>query len=261
MRCRPVFFGCHFSSGLTSRTPLTRAHIIRSRQKSNNIHRCQNYRLGPGPWTRPSPCPFTWPRSFRTCPSTRPSTGQCLRCPAGWKRRKNRYENFQSVRHVGAQSHKHTREARPQFRFSWARAPLPAKRRQVLRVVLCGPHDPWIADRVSGAFLGGLSDCFDGHFLFTTNKPPPPPPTYLHTRLIRRFAPRGGSLWTPPVANDDDANSGTPLPFQEHHLQRAICAGLIIPTPEVFETECEFYDRSYPNTYKMPRQMIHMQRK
>lgn len=52
-----------------------------------------------------------------------------------------------------------------------------------------------------------------------------------------------------------------PYSPQEHHLQRAICAGLIIPTPEVFETECEFYERTYPNNYKMPRQMIHMQRK
>ncbi|XP_059620533.1 uncharacterized protein LOC132264365 isoform X2 [Phlebotomus argentipes] len=45
----------------------------------------------------------------------------------------------------------------------------------------------------------------------------------------------------------------------EHHLQRAICTGLIIPTPEVFQTDPEFYDRNYPKDYKMPRQMIHMQ--
>lgn len=46
----------------------------------------------------------------------------------------------------------------------------------------------------------------------------------------------------------------------EHHLQRAICTGLIIPTPEVFEaTDSEFYEKYYPSDYKMPKQMIHMQ--
>lgn len=49
---------------------------------------------------------------------------------------------------------------------------------------------------------------------------------------------------------------------QEHHLQRAICTGLIIPTPEVFEaTDSEFYERYYSQDYKMPKQLIHMQRK
>lgn len=48
---------------------------------------------------------------------------------------------------------------------------------------------------------------------------------------------------------------------QEHHLQRAICTGIIIPTPEVLETDQTFYDRNYPADYKMSRQMIHMQRK
>ncbi|KAH8321395.1 hypothetical protein KR074_003760 [Drosophila pseudoananassae] len=45
----------------------------------------------------------------------------------------------------------------------------------------------------------------------------------------------------------------------EHHLQRAICTGLIIPTPEVLQTDQPFYDAYYPPDYKMPRQMIHMQ--
>lgn len=46
----------------------------------------------------------------------------------------------------------------------------------------------------------------------------------------------------------------------EHHLQRAICTGLIIPTPEVSNIEdTEAYDRLYGHTYKMPRQLIHMQ--
>ncbi|XP_030388402.1 uncharacterized protein LOC115634683 [Scaptodrosophila lebanonensis] len=45
----------------------------------------------------------------------------------------------------------------------------------------------------------------------------------------------------------------------EHHLQRAICTGLIIPTPEVLQTDQTFYDAYYPPDYKMPRQMIHMQ--
>lgn len=48
--------------------------------------------------------------------------------------------------------------------------------------------------------------------------------------------------------------------FKEHHLQRAICTGLIIPTPEVLETDHIFYDRNYPADYKMTRQLIHMQR-
>lgn len=49
--------------------------------------------------------------------------------------------------------------------------------------------------------------------------------------------------------------------FQEHHLQRAICTGLIIPTPEVLETDRIFYEKCYPADFKPTRQMIHMQRK
>ncbi|XP_028142187.1 enhancer of polycomb homolog 1 [Diabrotica virgifera virgifera] len=46
----------------------------------------------------------------------------------------------------------------------------------------------------------------------------------------------------------------------EHHLQRAIVAGLIIPTPEVSELpDKEFYEKVYPANYKQPRQLIHMQ--
>uniref|UniRef100_A0A1A9WQS1 Enhancer of polycomb-like protein n=1 Tax=Glossina brevipalpis TaxID=37001 RepID=A0A1A9WQS1_9MUSC len=45
----------------------------------------------------------------------------------------------------------------------------------------------------------------------------------------------------------------------EHHLQRAICTGLIIPTPEVYSTDVEFYDKSCPPNFRMPRQLIHMQ--
>ncbi|XP_066260751.1 enhancer of polycomb homolog 1 [Euwallacea similis] len=46
----------------------------------------------------------------------------------------------------------------------------------------------------------------------------------------------------------------------EHHLQRAICAGHIIPTPEVTDVPLnDFYDRMYPSNYKQPRQLIHMQ--
>ncbi|KAH1000864.1 enhancer of polycomb homolog 1 [Dendroctonus ponderosae] len=46
----------------------------------------------------------------------------------------------------------------------------------------------------------------------------------------------------------------------EHHLQRAICAGLIIPTPEVTDVPLkDFYDKVYPPNYKQPRQLIHMQ--
>ncbi|CAL7933254.1 unnamed protein product [Xylocopa violacea] len=46
----------------------------------------------------------------------------------------------------------------------------------------------------------------------------------------------------------------------EHHLQRAICTGLIIPTPEVTDlTDVEAYDKIYPADYKLPCQLIHMQ--
>ncbi|KAK4885725.1 hypothetical protein RN001_001996 [Aquatica leii] len=46
----------------------------------------------------------------------------------------------------------------------------------------------------------------------------------------------------------------------EHHLQRAICAGLIIPTPEVTGiSDEEAYQKLYPANYKQPRQLIHMQ--
>ncbi|XP_055309269.1 uncharacterized protein LOC129573097 [Sitodiplosis mosellana] len=45
----------------------------------------------------------------------------------------------------------------------------------------------------------------------------------------------------------------------EHHLQRAICTGLIIPTPEVFDIDQEFYDRLYPEDFKVSRQLIRMQ--
>jgi Enhancer of polycomb-like len=39
-------------------------------------------------------------------------------------------------------------------------------------------------------------------------------------------------------------------------------AGLIIPTPEVSDVKDDgFYDKNYPADYKMPRQMIHVQRK
>lgn len=49
---------------------------------------------------------------------------------------------------------------------------------------------------------------------------------------------------------------------QEHHLQRAICTGLIIPTPEVANmADAEAYDKIYPGNYKQPKQLIHMQRK
>ncbi|KYN02573.1 PREDICTED: enhancer of polycomb homolog 1 [Cyphomyrmex costatus] len=46
----------------------------------------------------------------------------------------------------------------------------------------------------------------------------------------------------------------------EHHLQRAICTGLIIPTPEVTDlADAEIYNKIYPADYKLPRQLIHMQ--
>ena len=49
--------------------------------------------------------------------------------------------------------------------------------------------------------------------------------------------------------------------YQEHHLQRAIVAGLIIPTPEVFQVEdVGCFSRCYPCDWKVPRNLIHMQR-
>ena len=48
---------------------------------------------------------------------------------------------------------------------------------------------------------------------------------------------------------------------QEHHLQRAIVAGLIIPTPEVFQVDdVGYFSRCYPCDWKVPRNLIHMQR-
>lgn len=45
-------------------------------------------------------------------------------------------------------------------------------------------------------------------------------------------------------------------------MQRAICAGLIIPTPEVSDMpEMDIHDKLYPANYKQPFQLIHMQRK
>ncbi|XP_075219452.1 enhancer of Polycomb [Lycorma delicatula] len=48
----------------------------------------------------------------------------------------------------------------------------------------------------------------------------------------------------------------------EHHLQRAIVTGLIIPIPEVTcldDVDLEAFNRMYPANYKVPRQLIHMQ--
>ncbi|KAL7047734.1 hypothetical protein ACKWTF_003091 [Chironomus riparius] len=46
----------------------------------------------------------------------------------------------------------------------------------------------------------------------------------------------------------------------EHHLQRAIMAGLIIPTPEVTCLKHDdLYNKMYPADFKMPRQLIHVQ--
>lgn len=54
---------------------------------------------------------------------------------------------------------------------------------------------------------------------------------------------------------------------KEHHLQRAISAQQaygravdhVIPTPEVFPVNEKAYDDLYPPTYKIPRQLIHVQ--
>ncbi|XP_049864670.1 enhancer of polycomb homolog 1 [Schistocerca gregaria] len=47
---------------------------------------------------------------------------------------------------------------------------------------------------------------------------------------------------------------------REHHLQRAICSGLIIPTPEVHDIgDEEIYNELYPANFEMPRQLIRMQ--
>lgn len=57
------------------------------------------------------------------------------------------------------------------------------------------------------------------------------------------------------------------LPFQEHHLQRAISAQQafgravdhVIPTPEVFLIPDNEYDELYPANCKSPRNYIHIQ--
>lgn len=57
--------------------------------------------------------------------------------------------------------------------------------------------------------------------------------------------------------------------FQEHHLQRAISAqqvfrerkeNMVIPVPEA-ETNTTYYDRLYKGEVKVPKQLIHIQRK
>ncbi|XP_021962827.1 enhancer of polycomb homolog 1 isoform X2 [Folsomia candida] len=46
----------------------------------------------------------------------------------------------------------------------------------------------------------------------------------------------------------------------EHHLQQAIVSGTVIPTPEVFLIDnTGYYNKFYPESYKLPRQLIYMQ--
>lgn len=48
--------------------------------------------------------------------------------------------------------------------------------------------------------------------------------------------------------------------MQEHHLQQAIVSGTVIPTPEVFLIDnTGYYNKFYPESYKLPRQLIYMQ--
>lgn len=56
--------------------------------------------------------------------------------------------------------------------------------------------------------------------------------------------------------------------FQEHHLQRAISAqqvygekreNMVIPVPEA-ESNITHYESLYPGEFKMPKQLIHIQR-
>lgn len=58
------------------------------------------------------------------------------------------------------------------------------------------------------------------------------------------------------------------LVVQEHHLQRAISAqqvygekrdNMVIPVPEA-ESNITYYDSIYPGDFKMPKQLIHIQR-
>ncbi|XP_053215737.1 enhancer of polycomb homolog 1 isoform X2 [Podarcis raffonei] len=57
------------------------------------------------------------------------------------------------------------------------------------------------------------------------------------------------------------------LPFEEHHLQRAISAqqvygekrdNMVIPVPEA-ESNIAYYESIYPGEFKMPKQLIHIQ--
>ncbi len=56
--------------------------------------------------------------------------------------------------------------------------------------------------------------------------------------------------------------------FQEHHLQRAISAqqvfrekkeSMVIPVPEA-ESNITYYDRLYKGEFRIPKQLIHIQR-
>lgn len=45
----------------------------------------------------------------------------------------------------------------------------------------------------------------------------------------------------------------------EHHLQRAMVTGHVIPTPEVYAIDPAVYDMLYPAVFTLPRRLIHMQ--
>lgn len=45
----------------------------------------------------------------------------------------------------------------------------------------------------------------------------------------------------------------------EHHLQRAMVTGHVIPTPEVYSIDPALYDMLYPAVFTLPRRLIHMQ--
>ncbi|XP_026685234.1 uncharacterized protein LOC103517276 [Diaphorina citri] len=45
----------------------------------------------------------------------------------------------------------------------------------------------------------------------------------------------------------------------EHHLQRAMVTGHVIPTPEVYTIDPTLYDMLYPACFTLPRRLIHMQ--
>ena len=75
-------------------------------------------------------------------------------------------------------------------------------------------------------------------------------------------------LLPPPSSLPASSSPISSHPPQEHHLQRAISAqqvygekrdSMVIPVPEG-QSDIGYYESLYPGDFKMPKQLIHIQR-